>query len=105
MTISTSAERPYGYLPGSQFLEANLTAAGRIATLSIRSGSNQGSHEQVHHEAEYSRRAATLADAIEAVRDVALAAHTGADGAETRDLIEKACGEALREADAAQAST
>ena len=105
MAISTSAGRPYGEVPGRDFLDIDVTAAGHVATLSIRWGSNQGSYEQVHGEAEYTRQANTLADAIEAVRDVALADHTGKDGAETRGLIEKACWDALREADAAQAST
>jgi hypothetical protein len=100
-TIATSAARPYGEVPGRDFLDVDLTAAGRVATVSIRWGSNQG-YEQVHGEEEYTRRATTLADAIDAVRDVALAAHTGKDGAETRALIEKACGEALRAATAAE---
>ena len=101
-TITTSAERPYGYLPGRHFLEANLTATGTVATVTIRGGSFQGTHEEVYLEAEYTRRGDTLTDAIDAVRDIALAAHTGDDGAETRALIETACGEALRDAATAE---
>ena len=77
---------------------ATLTATGTVATVTIRSGSFQGTHEEVYGEDEYTRRATTLTEAIEKVRDIALAAHTGDDGAETRALIEKACGEALRDA-------
>ena len=101
-TITTRAERPYGYLPGNQFLEATLTATGTVATVTIRSGSFQGTHEEVYGEDEYTRRGDTLTEAIEKVRDIALAAHRGDDGAETRALIEKACGEALRDAAAAE---
>lgn len=101
-TITTSAERPYGYLPGRHFLEATLTAAGTVATVTIRGGSFQGTHEEVFREAEYTRRATTLTEAIEKVRDIALAAHAGDDGAEARALIEKACGEALRDAATAE---
>lgn len=101
-TITTSAERPYGYLPGRHFLEVNLTATGTVATVTIRGGSFQGTREEVYREAEYTRRGDTLTDAIDAVRDIALAAHRGDGGAETRTLIEKACGEALRAAATAE---
>lgn len=100
-TITASAGRPYGHVPGHSFLDVEITAercgSRWIATLSITAGNAQESHgrnDQLHREVEYSRTGYTAEEAIESVRDEALDDEEG----EVVGYIETAASRALREA-------
>lgn len=99
-TITASAGRPYGHVPGHRYVDVHVAveAKGRVAKLTITWGSAQG-YDEEHGREEYARRGADPASAIEAVRDAALDAQTDTDE-ETRALIETAAARAALEAEA-----
>ena len=94
--IEASAGRPYGHVPGHSYLDVDITASGRKATLIVTWGSAQG-YDEEHGREEYTRRGSDLADAIEQVRDAALAEQEG----ESRRYVEMAASRALDELDEA----
>ena len=91
-TITASANRPYGHVPGHNYLDVEIEAAGEMATLTITWGSAQG-YDEEHGREEYSARGRDTADAIECVRDVALGEE---QTDECRRLIHSAATRALR---------
>jgi hypothetical protein len=93
-TITATAGRPYGHVPGHTYLDADITAKGRTATLVVTWGSAQG-YDEEHGREEYTRRGDDLADAIEQVRDAALDEQHG----ESRRYVEMAASRALAELD------
>lgn len=90
--IQTSAGRPYGHVPGHQYLDCDLVASGRTCTLTIVWGSAQGRDEE-HGREEYTRRGVDIGDAIERCRDAALKEQEG----ESRRYVEIAASRALQE--------
>ncbi len=93
ITIESSAGRPYGHVPGHTYLDVDITVEGRTATLIVTSGSSQGGrHDQEWGRTEYSRRGSDASDAVERVRDAALAEERDE---ETRRYIETAASRAL----------
>lgn len=98
--IEASAARPYGHVPGHDWLDADLeaesTTTGHWATLTISSGHSQGYPcDQEYRSVEYTARGSDLADAIERVRDEAL--EYEGDDDELAGYIHTACSRALRQ--------
>lgn len=72
--ITGEAGRPYGHVPGHDYLDVTISAdpARLLATLTIVWGSAQG-HDEEHGREEYTERGSNVTDAILCVRDTALA--------------------------------
>lgn len=97
--IKVSAGRKYGHVAGHSFLDVDIAVREKLATLVVSWGSSQGSYVERHGEVEYARRGSDAADAVERVRDAALAGEDDDESpsAELRGYVETAAARALRE--------
>ena len=93
LKIQASSGRPYGHVPGKNYLDCDIVVERRLATLTITWGSAQG-YDEEHGREEYSRTGRTMLEAIENVREAALAEQVG----ESRRYVEAACSRAMLEA-------
>lgn len=98
-TITASAGKPYGHVPGHTYRDVEIEAKRDRAKLTITWGSAQG-YDEEHGREEYSARGRDLVDAIERVRDEALAEQAEDDDA-VRKYIHTASARAIEEAEAA----
>jgi hypothetical protein len=91
--VTAIAGKPYGHVPGHTYHDVEVEASGKLATLAVVWGSAQG-YDEEHGRREYARRGSSLIDALDAVRDAALAEES--DDA-VRGYIETACARAQAE--------